>query len=67
MKNSGTSDLILNENMGFKFNENIDEFNKWFLKIHSNINQNNLHSEIKKKFSYEVIGENYKKFFENYK
>ena len=67
MKNSGTSDLILNENMGFNFDENIDEFNKWFLKIHSNINQNNLHSEIEKKFSYEVIGENYKKFFENYK
>ena len=60
-------DLILNENMGFKFDENIDEFNKWFLKIHSNINQNNLHSEIEKKFSYEVIGENYKRFFENYK
>ena len=67
MKNSGTSDLILNENMGFKFDENIDEFNKWFLKIHSNINQNNLHSEIEKKFSYEVIGECYKRFFENYK
>jgi glycosyltransferase involved in cell wall biosynthesis len=66
-KNTGTSDLILNENMGFKFDENIDEFNKWFLKIHSKMNQNNLHSEIEKKFSYEVIGESYKKFFENYK
>ena len=50
LKNSGTSDLILNENMGFKFDENIGEFNKWFLKIHPNINQNNLHSEIEKKF-----------------
>ncbi len=66
-KNTGTSDLILNENMGFKFDENLDEFNKWFIKIHSNINQNNLHSEIEKKFSYEVIGENYKRFFENFK
>ena len=67
LKNSGTSDLILNENMGFKFDENIGEFNKWFLKIHPNINQNNLNSEIEKKFSYEVIGESYKKFFENFK
>ena len=66
-KNTGTSDLILNENMGFKFDENLDEFNKWFIKTHSNINQNNLHSEIEKKFSYEVIGENYKRFFENFK
>ena len=53
--------------MGFKFDENFDEFNKWFIKIHSNINQNSLHSEIEKNFSHEVIGENYKRFFENFK
>ncbi len=67
ISNTGTSDLILNQNMGFKFNQNINEFNKWFLKIYPNINKNNLHGEIEKNFSYQIIGKSYEKFFENYK
>ncbi len=63
---SGTSDLILNKNMGFKFNQNMNEFNKWFLDIYPNIKKNNLHTEIEKKFSYQVIGKSYEKFFEDY-
>ena len=69
LKNTGTLDLILDENMGFIFNENIHEdlnqFYMWFLKLSSINLQEKLHKNIKTKYSYNVIGERYKNLLNN--
>jgi len=63
-KNTGTSDLILSDQMGYalenEINSNFDLMLSWFNKNVLLNNQNLLHNNIKKKFSYSFIGNQYK-------
>ena len=69
-KNTGTNDLILSDEMGYILeNEKNSNFNfllKWFNKNCLNNNQDILHKNIKKHFSYETIANNYKSIIKKF-